>query len=144
LRRKKQAERKLAVVVFNFPPNAGAVGTAAYLSVFESLFNTLKSLAAEGYQVELPSSVDDLRDRLLHGNAMQYGMQANVHHRIPASQHVQQERWLHEIEAQWGPAPGKHLTDGQHLMVLGVQLGQVLVAVQPGFGYEGDPMRLYV
>ncbi|MEY3913844.1 MAG: Aerobic cobaltochelatase subunit CobN [Pseudomonadota bacterium] len=142
LRRKKQAERKLAVVVFNFPPNAGAVGTAAYLSVFESLFNTLKSLAAEGYQVELPSSVDDLRDRLLHGNAMQYGMQANVHHRIPASQHVQQERWLHEIEAQWGPAPGKHLTDGQHLMVLGVQLGQVLVAVQPGFGYEGDPMRL--
>ena len=142
LRKKKTQDRKLAVVVFNFPPNAGSVGTAAYLSVFESLFNTLRSLKAEGYAVEMPSSVDDLRDRLLHGNSAQYGMQANVHHRIPVSQHVQQERWLNEIEAQWGPAPGRQLTDGQNLMVMGIQLGQVLVAVQPGFGYEGDPMRL--
>ena len=142
LRKKETAERKVAVVLFNFPPNAGSVGTAAYLSVFESLFNTLKSLASQGYRVELPASADDLRDRLLHGNAMQYGTQANVHHLIPASQHVKEERWLADIEAQWGPAPGRLLSDGQNLMVLGLQLGQVLVAVQPGFGYEGDPMRL--
>ena len=142
LRRKPRAERKLAIVIFNFPPNAGAVGTAAYLSVFESLFNTLKSLAQAGYRVDLPDGVEDLRQRLLQGNAAQYGMQAHVHHRIPVAEHVQQERWLEEIEAQWGPAPGKHLTDGQHLMVLGAEFGQILVAVQPGFGYEGDPMRL--
>ena len=42
LRRKARADRKIAVVLFNFPPNAGTVGTAAYLSVFASLFNTLK------------------------------------------------------------------------------------------------------
>jgi magnesium chelatase subunit H len=40
------AERKVAVVLFNFPPNAGNTGTAAYLSVFASLFNTLRRCSA--------------------------------------------------------------------------------------------------
>jgi magnesium chelatase subunit H len=142
LRDKPRADRKLAIVLFNFPPNAGSVGTAAYLSVFQSLFNTLQRLSLEGYQVTLPGSVDDLRNRLLHGNASQYGTQANVLHAIDTGHHVQNERWLSEIEAQWGPAPGKHLTNGQSIFVLGADFGQVVVTVQPGFGYEGDPMRL--
>jgi len=142
LRNKPRAERKLAIVLFNFPPNAGSVGTAAYLSVFQSLFNTLQRLSAEGYKVDLPDSVDDLRARLLQGNASQYGTQANVLHAMDTAHHVRHERWLSEIEAQWGPAPGKHLTNGQSLFILGADFGQVAVTVQPGFGYEGDPMRL--
>jgi magnesium chelatase subunit H len=142
LRDKPRADRKLAIVLFNFPPNAGSVGTAAYLSVFQSLFNTLQRLSLEGYQVTLPDSVDDLRNRLLQGNASQYGTQANVLHAIDTGHHVKHERWLNEIEAQWGPAPGKHLTNGQSIFVLGADFGQVVVTVQPGFGYEGDPMRL--
>ncbi len=142
LRRSERAARKLALVVFNFPPNAGATGTAAYLSVFKSVFNTLVGLKEAGYTVELPADADDLRQRLLTGNAAQFGADANVHARIPVDDHVRRERHLAEIEAQWGPAPGRHLTDGSALLVLGVQLGNILVAVQPGFGYEGDPMRL--
>ncbi len=142
LRNKPRAERKLAIVLFNFPPNAGSVGTAAYLSVFQSLFNTLQRLSVEGYQVDLPESVDDLRERLLQGNASQFGTQANVLHAMDTAHHVRHERWLSEIEAQWGPAPGKHLTNGQSLFILGAAFGQVVVTVQPGFGYEGDPMRL--
>ncbi|RFO97051.1 magnesium chelatase subunit H [Rhodoferax lacus] len=142
LRNKPRLERKVALVLFNFPPNAGNIGTAAYLGVFESAFNTLKTLANEGYRVELPESADDLRLALLDGNREQYGAEANVHHLIPVAQHVQQETYLHEIEAQWGPAPGKHLTNGSGLFIQGVQFGQVLVCIQPGFGYEGDPMRL--
>ena len=40
LRRKENADKKVGIVLFGFPPNAGAVGTAAYLSVFESRFST--------------------------------------------------------------------------------------------------------
>ncbi|MEN9779173.1 MAG: magnesium chelatase, subunit [Pseudomonadota bacterium] len=142
LRRSNRADRKVALVIFNFPPNAGSVGSAAYLSVFESVFNTLKALKAQGYGVELPDSVDALRDGLLKGNAAQYGAEAHVHALIPTDDHVRREPWLKDIEAQWGPAPGRHLSNGQSLFVLGRQFGNVLVAVQPGFGYEGDPMRL--
>ena len=113
LRRKARAERKVAIVLFNFPPNAGNIGTAAFLSVFESLHNTLRAMQTAGYNVDCPADVDALRDALLVGNAAQYGADANVHTRIPAEDHVLRERWLGEIERQWGPAPGRQLSDGQ-------------------------------
>ncbi|MEM7710216.1 MAG: cobaltochelatase subunit CobN, partial [Pseudomonadota bacterium] len=37
LRRSVTATRKVGIVLFNFPPNAGASGTAAFLAVWESL-----------------------------------------------------------------------------------------------------------
>nr|WP_316640878.1 magnesium chelatase subunit H [uncultured Roseateles sp.] len=142
LRRSERAERRVAAVVFNFPPNAGATGTAAFLSVFESLYNTMAALRREGYQVELPDSVDALRERIITGNAARFGAMANVHHRIPANEHLRREKYLKEIEAQWGPSPGKQQSDGSHIFVLGERFGNVFVGIQPAFGYEGDPMRL--
>ena len=56
LKKSERAQRKVAVVLFNFPPNAGSTGTAAFLSVFESLYNTLAAMQRAGYHVELPPS----------------------------------------------------------------------------------------
>ena len=142
LKRSERKDRNVAIVLFNFPPNAGNIGTAAFLSVFESLWHTLTAMKSQGYQVDVPTSVDDLRDAVLHGNASQYGADANVHTLISADDHVKRERWLQEIEAQWGPAPGRQLSNGSSIFVLGKKFGNVLVSVQPSFGYEGDPMRL--
>ncbi len=85
LRRKARAERRIAIVLFNFPPNAGAIGTAAYLAVFASLFNTLTALRAAGYTLDVPDSVDALRTLILTGNAAQYGTEANVAARIAST-----------------------------------------------------------
>ena len=142
LRRSERAQRKVAIVLFNFPPNAGNIGSAAYLSVFESVHNLLLGMKARGYTVDVPATIDELREQLLKGNAQQYGADANVHTLISANDHVKRERWLKEIEAQWGPAPGKQLSNGSSIFVLGKQFGNILLAVQPSFGYEGDPMRL--
>jgi len=142
LRRGERATRKVAAVVFNFPPNAGNTGTAAFLSVFESLFNTMAAMQREGYVVEMPASVDALRESIIEGNAKRYGAQANVHARIAVDDHVRREKHLKEIEAQWGPAPGRQQSDGGSIFVLGERFGNVFVGIQPAFGYEGDPMRL--
>ena len=142
LRRSERAQRRVAIVLFNFPPNAGHVGTAAFLAVFESLFNTLAAMRAAGYAVDLPPDVDTLRSRLLQGNAARYGTPAHVHARIAADDIVRREPHLREIEAQWGPAPGKLQSDGRSVFVLGERFGNVFVGVQPAFGWEGDPMRL--
>lgn len=143
LRRTPRAERKVAVVLFNFPPNAGNVGTAAYLDVWASLHRTLSEMAGAGYDVgPLPEDADALRTRFLTGNRDRFGTPANVHARIPVRDHVARERWLPEIEAAWGAAPGRSLTDGEALLIQGMQFGKVFVGVQPPFGWEGDPMRL--
>jgi magnesium chelatase subunit H len=142
LRRSERADRKVAAVVFNFPPNAGNTGTAAFLSVFESMFNTLAAMQRSGYTVELPASVDALRERVIHGNAAQYGADANVHALVSGNDHVRREKYLKDIEAQWGPAPGRQQSNGSSIFVLGERFGNVFVGIQPAFGYEGDPMRL--
>ena len=142
LRRSRVADRKVAIVLYGFPPNAGAVGTAAYLSVFESLHNTLLAMAAEGYDVTPPASVDALRAAVLQGNAARFGQPANVLAHVGADDIVARTPWLAEVEAVWGPAPGRIQSDGRGVFVLGAQFGKVMVGVQPVFGYEGDPMRL--
>lgn len=142
LRKRERAARKIAIVLFNFPPNAGNTGTAAYLSVFESLHRTLLGLKADGYTVNVPPTVNALRAAVIEGNAQRFGAHANVHTRIAADDHVRRERYLREIETQWGPAPGRQQSDGSSIFVLGVALGNVFVGVQPAMGYEGDPMRL--
>ncbi len=142
LRRKQNADKKVGVVLFGFPPNAGAVGTAAYLSVFESLHNTMKRMQAEGYTIDVPETVDDLRAAILLGNATQYGQQANVAAHVDADTIVRTTPPLKVIESVWGPAPGKIQSDGRGVYILGHQFGNVFVGVQPAFGYEGDPMRL--
>ncbi len=142
LRRTARAERRIAVVLFNFPPNAGATGTAAHLGVFASLYNTLGRLRQEGYTVDVPADADALREMIVTGNRERFGTTANVAARVPADAHVRSTPWLEEIEASWGPAPGRQQSDGRDIFVLGVRLGNVFVGVQPGMGYEGDPMRL--
>jgi magnesium chelatase subunit H len=142
LRRSTRADRKVAIVLFNFPPNAGNTGTAAYLSVFASLHRTMQALANSGYQVDVPKSVDALRDRIIAGNSMRLGSHANVVARIAVDDHIRRERYLGEIETQWGPAPGRQQSDGSSIFVLGERFGNIFVGIQPAFGYEGDPMRL--
>jgi magnesium chelatase subunit H len=142
LRRTPKEARRIATVLYNFPPNGGATGTAAFLSVFQSLFNTLRALKADGYTVDMPDSVDALREAILNGNAAEYGQAANVAFRVPVEEHIRNEPNLMEIEAQWGATPGRAQTNGRDIFVLGACFGNVFVGVQPPFGYEGDPMRL--
>jgi len=57
LRRKATRERKLAVILYGFPPGVGATGTAALLNVPRSLENLMERLEREGYV--LRSSPDE-------------------------------------------------------------------------------------
>ncbi|MCC7055125.1 MAG: magnesium chelatase subunit H [Gemmatimonadaceae bacterium] len=142
MRRTARADRKVAVVLFNFPPNAGNTGSAAYLDCFHSLYNTMLAMRDAGYTVTVPASVDALRDAVTQGNREQYGSVASVFARVPTDDHVRRERYLPQIEGAWGPAPGRQFADGHGIQILGAEFGNVFVGVQPSFGWEGDPMRL--
>jgi magnesium chelatase subunit H len=142
LRRTPPAERKVGVVLFNFPPNLGNIGTAAYLDVFESLFHLMQGLKAEGYDVDLPADADTLRKALVEGNTLQYGTNGNLHARFPVADYMRLFPEYRDIEPFWGKAPGELLNDGRHFFILGRQFGKLFVGLQPSFGYERDPMRL--
>jgi magnesium chelatase subunit H len=133
---------KLALVAFCFPPDKGNVGTAADLDVFPSLWEMLKRLRSEGYNVEVPASADELRERLLGGNAERFGATTNIAYRMTVEEYRRLCPFASEIEAEWGTAPGAINSFGGTLLIQGLQLGNVFIGVQPTFGYEGDPMKM--
>lgn len=142
LRRKANAEKKLAVVIFNFPPNLGNVGTAAFLDVFASLRKLLAELREQGYDVTVPESEEELRNALTGGNAALHGTDGNVAARLSVADYRRLFPEYADIEPFWGRAPGELLNDGKEFFILGAHFGNVFVGIQPGFGYERDPMRL--
>jgi magnesium chelatase subunit H len=137
-----RADVRLAFLVFCFPPNKGNIGTAADMDVFPSLWKMLSQLRSEGYKVEVPDSPERLRDVLLEGNSAESGMLANVVYRMSVDEYRRLCPYVDDIEREWGRAPGTINSNGREILILGAQLGNVFVGVQPTFGYEGDPMRL--
>jgi len=135
-------ELKVALALYCFPPNKGNIGTAADLDVFASLFEVLGRMQRDGYQVELPSSADDLREMILGGNSEALRTTANVSYRMSVDEFRRLCPFVEEIEAEWGPAPGAINSFGAELLIQGITLGNIFIGVQPTFGYEDDPMRL--
>ncbi|MEM9782722.1 MAG: magnesium chelatase subunit H, partial [Pseudomonadota bacterium] len=113
-----------------------------FLGVWESLYNTLHAMAADGYDLDPPDSVDALRRAVLGDDPEGQGTEARVVDTVPAIEHISDYPHLREIEAVWGPAPGRHNSDGASIQILGARFGRVFVGLQPAFGWEGDPMRL--
>jgi magnesium chelatase subunit H len=141
LRLLPRSEVRLAVLIYCFPPDKGNLGTAAGLDVFPSLLTVLRHLSAEGYTTDVPSTSDALRNLLLSGDSGT-GDLLRVAYRLPAEEYFRLCPYVQEIEAVWGPVPGRINSQGLDILIHGVHLGNIFVGVQPTFGYEGDPMRL--
>lgn len=144
LRSKPNAQKKLAVTVFSFPPDKGNVGTAAYLNVFGSIFRVLKQLKRDGYDIGvMPSSEDELIQSILTQKEARFNSaDLNIAYKMPVAEYQRLCDYSEALEENWGKPPGNLNSNGQELLVYGKQFGNVFIGVQPTFGYEGDPMRL--
>jgi magnesium chelatase subunit H len=144
LRRKPKLNKRVAITVFSFPPDKGNVGTAAYLDVFGSIYEVMKALRNNGYEVEeLPASAEELMQAVIHDAQAQYSSpELNIAYRMSVPEYEVLTPYSVRLEENWGPPPGHLNTDGQSLLVYGKSFGNVFIGVQPTFGYEGDPMRL--
>ncbi|MBD2776454.1 magnesium chelatase subunit H [Iningainema tapete] len=144
LRRKPKLHKKVAITVFSFPPDKGNVGTAAYLDVFGSIYEVMKALKNNGYDLpELPDSAKELMEQVIHDAQAQYSSpELNIAYRMSVAEYEALTPYSQRLEENWGPPPGHLNSDGQNLLIYGKHFGNVFIGVQPTFGYEGDPMRL--
>ncbi len=146
LRATPRAQRRLAFIVYDYPPGLGRKASAALLDVPASLLATLERLKAEGYDTgELPDSAEALY-RLLDeatDQARQQGQREALvldRDRFRAlTTSAERER----LEARWGGFPGDIAPVGADAVFLGgLRFGQLFIGVQPRIGVQGDPLRL--
>ncbi|MFN6563677.1 MAG: magnesium chelatase subunit H [Nostoc sp. ChiSLP01] len=159
LRQKPASERKIAIILYGFPPGYGAVGTAALLNVPRSLLKFLSALKEQGYNIaDLPDDGEELirwvkeadEANPLVGQSSRLPLENNGQDVHPTSTvNVRTlEKWLgylrtSRIEKQWKSLTGTGIkTYGDEFQIGGVQLGNVWIGVQPPLGIQGDPMRL--
>jgi magnesium chelatase subunit H len=144
LRRKPKLDKKVAITIFSFPPDKGNIGTAAYLDVFGSIYEVVKALKGNGYDIEnLPESAEKLMQEVIHDATAQYtSPELNIAYRMSVEEYEKLTPYSERLQENWGPPPGHLNSDGQNLLIYGKHFGNVFIGVQPTFGYEGDPMRL--
>lgn len=139
LRQTPAEQRKIAILLYGFPPGYGAVGTAALLNVPRSLIKLLQAMKEQGYEIaDLPEDGETLIQavkRSDEGDAIAISTQTLG-------------KWLgylltSRVEKQWKSLSSSGIkTLGDDLVWGGVQLGNVWIGVQPPLGISGDPMRL--
>ncbi|ACK68018.1 magnesium chelatase, H subunit [Rippkaea orientalis PCC 8801] len=152
LRQTPPKDRKIAVILYGFPPGYGATGTAALLNVPRSLLKFLQGLEHQGYTVgNLPEDGEVLIGKVKEADEKIISRRGAETQREGGGVTVEVRRleeWLgyllrSRIEKQW-----KSLTDtgiktyGEEFQIGGIQLGNIWIGVQPPLGISGDPMRL--
>ncbi|MBC6418068.1 MAG: magnesium chelatase subunit H [Prochloron sp. SP5CPC1] len=138
LRQTPPAKRKVAIILYGFPPGYGATGTAALLNVPRSLLKLLQTLQEQGYNVgELPEDGEYLI-RQLNENSEKSRV-VNVKTLTEWLGYLSTSR----IEKQWQSLTGTGInTMGDDFIIGGIELGNIWLGVQPPLGIAGDPMRL--
>lgn len=146
LRRTPPSERKLAIILYGFPPGYGAVGTAALLNVPRSLLKFLQALKDQGYTVgDLPEDGEELIRQVKEADEV-FTDQEDAPITLVSDRQL--EKWLgylktSRIEKQWKSLTSSGIkTYGNQFCLGGVQLGNIWIGVQPPLGIQGDPMRL--
>ncbi|HTQ35197.1 MAG TPA: cobaltochelatase subunit CobN [Stellaceae bacterium] len=153
LRAKPPAERRLAVILANYPNRDGRVGNGVGLDTPASAIAILKALVETGYRVsDMPADGVALMARLLAGPSNQrpsapaeetYAFADYASFFATLSPFVQRR-----VTAQWGAAerdpffrPGR--LDCGRFAIPSFRLGNVAVLVQPARGYNIDPKATY-
>jgi cobaltochelatase CobN len=156
LRRKQPAERRIALVLANYPNRDGRIGNGVGLDTPAATLNLLRALAAAGYRVEdIPESGNALVDRLLAGptNDLASLTGREVAESLPMSDYApyfaSQPRPVQDrVTSRWGPAetdpryrPGR--LDCGRFAVAAFRCGNVAIGLQPARGYNIDPQTSY-
>ena len=141
LRHTPNREKRIAFVVYDYPPGLGKKATAALLDVPRSLLNILRRLQAEGYDVgRLPATPEELLQQLEEATTAHHGGL-----RVTWDEFKQwtTPRERERVEERWGAWPGDIAPAGREAVFIGgLRLGNVYIGVQPRLGVTGDPMRL--
>ena len=154
LRLRSNAEKRIAIILSNYPTKDGRIGNAVGLDTPASVIHILNALKEAGYWVEdIPESADALIHSIIercsndmdsltedqlrlavgHVSAAEYGRRFDG---FPTK--VQDE-----LKEAWGDPPGRVYRTGDKLAIAGIQLGNIFVGVQPPRGFGENPIAIY-
>ena len=154
LRLKPNSEKRIAIILSNYPTKDARVGNAVGLDTPASVINVLNAMKNAGYHVtDIPADGDEMVHRIIERCSNDTDTLTEEQLRLAAG-HVsakQYREWFgsfpkqvqDELTEAWGEPPGQVYRTGDDLAIAGIDLGNVFVGLQPPRGFGENPIAIY-
>ena len=146
LARKPAGEKRIALILANYPTKDGRIGNGVGLDTPASTINILRALENAGYSVsDIPKNGNALIERLL-GSVTN---NPDTLHELQCWQSIDletyqtyfsqlPERCQHQVLQRWGNPDSDPKCRRGRLMLAGIRLGETFVGIQPARGFNVD------
>ncbi|MGO7037366.1 cobaltochelatase subunit CobN [Rhizobium acaciae] len=149
LRKTSAGDRRIALVMANYPNRDGRLGNGVGLDTPEGTIEVLRAMRAAGYPVaDIPADGDALIRHLMEGptnsgsdgkmirEALSLSLYNSFLESLP-------DKIQDEVRARWGnPQDDPYFREGVFALPF-ARFGEVLVGIQPARGYNIDPKESY-
>lgn len=149
LRQAAPAERRVAIVMANYPNRDGRLGNGVGLDTPAGTIEVMKAMAACGYGIDdIPRDGDALIRYMMDGPTNSARVDCEVRETLSLSQYKAFFSSLPtqiqgEVVDRWGrPESDPFFRDGRFALPL-TRFGETLVGIQPARGYNIDPKETY-
>ncbi|MDM7202800.1 MAG: cobaltochelatase subunit CobN, partial [Thermodesulfobacteriaceae bacterium] len=163
LQQKENKDKKIAIIYYNYPPGKQNIG-AAYLNVFESMWEIIQRLKAEGYNIGDQEINKEQLFNNIHNFARNMGnwAQGELDRIVKTGKLIlipidTYKRWFEELPEglkksvikDWGrPEDNKVMlwtgaSGTKYIVIPAVRYGNILFAPQPSRGWEQDVTKTY-
>jgi cobaltochelatase CobN len=149
LRKKLNSKKRIAIIVYNYPPGEDKIGNAAYLDVTESVRNLITKLKSEDYKVQNFPEEKTLGDIFIGGGSVNCPKRTNVeefngvilerahYDKIFEDLPVDLRQ---EVVKFWGEPPGNIMIRNSGIKLPLVKYGNIFLGLQPARStVSGDP-----
>jgi len=151
LRHKANPDKRLALILANYPTQEGRLGNGVGLDTPASVIHILQALQQQGYVLDqIPADGDALMQQLQQGitndpdswsvRPAQQSLDLAGYQAFFASLPPENQQ---AVVQRWGPPESDPMLRQGRFMVAGLRCGQVFVGIQPARGYQLDPMASY-
>ncbi|RWX01159.1 cobaltochelatase subunit CobN, partial [Rhizobium leguminosarum] len=149
LRKTSAGDRRIALVMANYPNRDGRLGNGVGLDTPASTVEVLKAMRVAGYPVaEIPADGDALIRHLMQGPTNSGSDGKIIRETLSLSLYNSfleslPNKIQDEVRARWGdPVDDPYVREGVFALPF-ARFGDVLVGIQPARGYNIDPKESY-
>ncbi|MBD9647375.1 cobaltochelatase subunit CobN [Ensifer sp. ENS09] len=149
LRRAEPPERRIAIVMANYPNRDGRLGNGVGLDTPAGTVEVLRAMAKEGYAVaDIPDDGDALIRYLMAGPTNSASHDREIRECISLNDYKSffdslPKQIQDQVAGRWGaPEVDPFFLDGAFALPL-ARFGEVIVGIQPARGYNIDPKESY-
>ncbi len=155
LRQLPNRDKRIAILLANYPSKNARVGNAVGLDTPASLHELLRALRDAGYFLgaDLPADGQELIHALIAASVQdaEFAIQKTPADWAGFVSERQHGEWLAEcpadvreaVERRWGRPSSSPIFDRGGFPIAGLQFGNVFIGIQPARGYDEDPSAVY-